>query len=88
LLRRPHVAARFQRTRRRQLTAAEQAAFELAFIPLTAARALVELHPEKGDRKLEGAALRYPRRYMDETDPPLTGVAPVALASGLGRKVL
>ena len=60
------------------LTAAEQAAFELPFIPLADARALVELYAEKGDRKYERAALKYLRRYMDESDPSLADVAQVA----------
>ena len=60
------------------LTAAEQAAFELPFIALADARALVELYAEKGDRKYERAALKYPRRYMDEASPSLADVAQVA----------
>jgi hypothetical protein len=50
-----HPGARFRRAiRGRNLTAAEQAAFELPFIPLVDARALVELYAEKGDRKTSG----------------------------------
>jgi hypothetical protein len=60
------------------LTAAEQAAFEVAFVPLEQARALVELYAEKGDGKFERAALRYLRRYLDESDPSLVDVAQVA----------
>ena len=61
------------------LTAAEQAAFEVPFVPLTEARAaLVELYAEKGDVKYERAALKYMRRYMDEADPSLADVAQVA----------
>lgn len=45
------------------LIAAEQAAFEVAFVPLADARALVELYAEKGDRKFERAALKYNRRF-------------------------
>jgi hypothetical protein len=60
------------------MIAAEQAAFELAFVPLTEARALVELYAEKGDRKFERAALKYLRRYLDEADPSLVDVAQVA----------
>lgn len=60
------------------LVAAEQAAFEVAFVPLTDARALVELYAEKGDRKYEPAALRYLRRYLDEANPSLVDVAQVA----------
>jgi len=43
----------------RNLIAAEQAAFEVRFVPLAEARALVELYAEKGDRKYERAALKY-----------------------------
>ena len=63
--------------RRRQPDQAEQAAFEIQFIPLADARALVELYAKKGDRKYERAALKYLRRYMDETNPSLTDVAQV-----------
>jgi hypothetical protein len=60
------------------LTHAEQAAFEVPFIPLEQARALVELYAEKGDRKYERAALKYLRRYLEEADPSLADVAQVA----------
>ena len=56
------------------LIAAEQAAFEIPFIPLAEARALVELYAEKGGRKFERAALKYlrpvhaPRRTRRSTD--------------------
>ena len=74
-----HPGARLQRALAvGNLTAAEQAAFEVAFVPLAEARALVELYAEKGDRKFERAALKYLRRYMDEADPSLADVAQVA----------
>ena len=74
-----HPGARLQRALAAgTLTAAEQAAFEIQFIPLADARALVELYAEKGDRKYERAALKYLRRYMDEATPSLTDVAQVA----------
>jgi hypothetical protein len=74
-----HPSARFQRALAAgNLTAAEQAAFELPFITLADARGLVELYAEKGDRKFERAALRYLRRYMDEANPSLADVAQVA----------
>ena len=63
---------------RGNLIAAEQAAFELGFIPLVDARALVELYAQKGDGKYERAALKYLRRYLDETDPSLADVAQLA----------
>lgn len=64
-----HLGARLQRALATgNLIAAEQAAFEVAFIPLEQARALVELYAEKGERKYERAALKYLRRYLDESD--------------------
>lgn len=74
-----HPGARLQRALAAgNLTAAEQAAFEVSFVPLTEARALVELYAEKGDRRYERAALKFLRRYMDEADPSLADVAQVA----------
>ena len=74
-----HPGARLQRALAAgNLTAAEQAAFEIPFIPLAEARALVELYAEKGDRKYERAALKYLARYMAEAGPTLTDVAQVA----------
>ena len=58
--------------------AAEAAAFEVAFVPLTNARALVELYAEQGDPKYERAALKYLARYMAEGEPSLADVAPLA----------
>ena len=74
-----HPGARLQRALAAgNIFAAEQAAFEVPFVPLTEARALVELYAEKGDRKFERAALKYLRRYLDEADPSLGDVAQVA----------
>ena len=71
--------ARLQRAlAARNLTAAEQAAFEIAFISLAQARELVELYAEKGDPKYERAALKYLTRYMAEGSPSLADVAQVA----------
>ena len=61
------LGARLQRAlAARNLTSAEQAAFEIAFISLEQARDLVELYAEKGDPKYERAALKYLARYMAE----------------------
>jgi hypothetical protein len=60
------------------LTAAEQAAFEVAFVPLGQARALVDLYAEHGDPKYERAALKYLARYLTEGEPSLTDVAQMA----------
>lgn len=74
-----HPDARFKRALGAgNLPAAEAAAFELAFIPLADARALVELYAEKGDRKYEWAALRYLGRFLGEANPSLADVAQVA----------
>ena len=74
-----HPAARLQRAlAARNLTAAEQAAFEIAFISLTDARELVELYAEKGDPKYERAALKYLARYLAEESPSLMDLAQVA----------
>ena len=62
-----HPGARLQRALAvGNLTAAEQAAFEIAFVPLAQARALVELYAEKGDPKYERAALNRLFRYLTE----------------------
>ncbi len=53
------------------LIAADQAAFELAFIPLADARALVELYAQEGDRTCERTALKYLGRYLSEANPSL-----------------
>ena len=77
--RRGHPGARLQRALASgNLIAAEQAAFEVAFVPLTEARALLELYAEKGDPKSERAALKYLHRYIDEANPALGDVVQVA----------
>jgi hypothetical protein len=74
-----HPGARLQRALAAgNLIAAEQAAFDVPFVPLTGARALVVAYAEKGDRKFERAALRYLRRYLEEADPSLADAAQVA----------
>ena len=74
-----HPGARLQRALAvGNLTAAEQAAFEIPFISLAQARELVELYAEKGDRKYERAALKYLTRYMAEAQPSLADVAQIA----------
>jgi hypothetical protein len=74
-----HPGARLQRALAAgNLTAAEQAAFEVPFVPLADARALVELYAEKGDPKYERAALKYLTRYMTEANPSLADAAQVA----------
>ena len=74
-----HPSARLQRALAvGNLIAAEQAAFEISFIPLAQVRLLVELYAEKGDPKFERAALKYLAGYMDEEKPSLSDVAQVA----------
>lgn len=80
-----HPGARFRRALDAgNLTAAEQAAFDLPFVPLSDARALIELYAEKGDPKFERAALRYLLRYMTEANPSVVDVAQVA--GGLAQR--
>ena len=74
-----HPGARLQRALAAgNLTAAEQAAFEVPYVPLEQARALVKLYAEKGDKKYERAALKYLLRYLEEANPSLADVAQVA----------
>ena len=74
-----HPGARLQQALASgNLTAAEQAAFEVAFVPLPEARGLVELYAEKGHPKYERAAMKYLRRLMDEQDPSLADFVQVA----------
>ena len=74
-----HPGARLQRALAAgNLTAAEQAAFEVAFVPLAQARALVELYAEHGDPKYERAALKYLARYLAEGEPTLVDIAQIA----------
>ena len=74
-----HPGARLQRALAAgNLTAAEQASFEIAFISLADARELVELYAEKGDPKYERAALQYLARYLAEESPSLMDLAQVA----------
>lgn len=74
-----HPGARLQRALAAgNLIAAEQAAFDVAFVPLAQARALVDLYAEHGDPKYERAALKYLARYLTEGEPSLTDVAQMA----------
>ena len=78
--------ARLQRAlAARNLTSAEQAAFEIAFISLEQARELFELYAEKGDPKYERAALKYLARYMAEGNPSLVDLAQI---TGLAERSL
>ena len=82
-----HPGARLQRALAAgNLTAAEQAAFDVTFVPLADARALVELYAEHGDPKYERAALKYLLRYLTEANPSLADVAQVA--GGLARRAM
>lgn len=84
-----HPGARLARALERgNLTAAEQAAFEISFVPLPQARQLVELYAEKGDGKYERAALKYLRRYMDEARPEPTLADLAQLAGVLAERAM
>ena len=81
--------ARLQRAlAARNLTSAEQAAFEVAFVPLAQARELVELYAEKGDPKYERAALKYLTRYMAEANPTPTLADVAQIAAVLAERGL
>ena len=74
-----HPGARLQRALAvGNLIAAEKAAYEVDFVPLAQARALVELYAERGDPKYERAALKYLARYLTEGEPTLVDVAQMA----------
>jgi hypothetical protein len=65
-----HPGARLQRALAvGNVIAAEQAAFELAFVPLAQARALVELYAVKGDRKYERARAQVPEPLPRRGEP-------------------
>lgn len=84
-----HPGARLARALERgNLVAAEQAAFEVAFVPLAQARQLVELYAESGDPKYERAALKYLRRYMDEARPEPTLADVVQVAAVLAERAM
>jgi hypothetical protein len=59
-----HLTAQFQRAvQKRDLAEAEAILGTQAFVPLSAARELVELYAEHGSPKYEKAALKYLLRY-------------------------
>jgi hypothetical protein len=75
----PHAHARFRRAiERRALWLAEDAARELPNLPLEDALQLVHLYFERGSPKAERAAMRWLRRYLEESDPSLVQFARVA----------
>ena len=72
-----HPGARLQRALAvGNLTAAEQAAFEIPFIFSLRHGRSSEL--AEGDRKYSRAALKYLTRYMAEAQPSLADVAQIA----------
>lgn len=74
-----HPYARFRRAiERRALWAAEDAARELAELPLADALQLVHLYAERGSPKYERAALRWLERYLAEGSPRLARFAETA----------
>lgn len=73
-----HPGARLQRALAvGNLIAAEQAAWEVPFVPLAEARLLVELYAEKDDPKYERPALKYLARYLAEENPSLMDLAQI-----------
>jgi hypothetical protein len=77
-LRRPPRRTPSTRPRGRESDCRRAGRFEVAFVPLAQARALVELYAEHGDPKYERAALKYLARYLTEGDPTLADVAQMA----------
>jgi hypothetical protein len=66
-----HLSAQFQRAVQRRDLADAEAILGHAFVPLSAARELVELYAERGSPKYEKAALKYLTRYLTEATPHL-----------------
>ncbi len=63
-----HANVRFRRAiERRALWMAEDAARELPSLPLQDALQLVHLYAERGSPKFEAAAMKWLRRYLDES---------------------
>ena len=74
-----HPGARLQRALAAgNLIAAKQAAFEVAFVPLTEAPCPARVVCGEGRPKSERAALKYLHRYIDEANPSLGDVVQVA----------
>jgi hypothetical protein len=74
-----HPGAIFQRAvRAGNLVEVESILTDMRFVPLTHARALVELYAQHGSPKSEKAALKYLGRYLSETEPSLADVAQLA----------
>jgi hypothetical protein len=69
---------RFRRAiERRALWMAEDAARELPNLSLEDALQLVYLYAERGSPKFEKAAMRWLRRYLDDSEPRLRNFAKV-----------
>ncbi|HET8777922.1 MAG TPA: hypothetical protein VFN76_09705 [Candidatus Limnocylindria bacterium] len=82
-----HPGAIFQRAvRSGNVAEVEALLLDMGWVPLEHARALVELHAEKGSAKYEPAALKYLGRYLAEANPSLAGVA--QLASVLAERLM
>lgn len=74
-----HIGAQLQRAiKRRDVVDVESILSDMAFVPLTYARELVELYADHGSPKYERAALRYLERYPAEAKPSLADVAQVS----------
>ena len=75
----PHAHVRFRRAiERRALWLAEDAARELANLPLEDALQLGHLYAERGSPKFEKAAMRWLEPYLNEGTPRLWHFAKVA----------
>jgi len=81
-----HPEARLRRALAvRNLTAAEQAAFEVAFVQLAQARALVELYAEHGDPKVRPCSAQVSRPPPDRGEADARRRRPDGRASGRAR---
>jgi hypothetical protein len=76
-----HAYARFRRAiDHRALWAAEDAAREMPQLSLEDALQLVHLYADRGSPKFEAAAMKWLRRYLDESSPRLEHFAKVVVS--------
>jgi hypothetical protein len=64
----------------RALWAAEDAAREMQTLSLEDALQLVHLYADRGSPKFEAAAMKWLRRYLDESSPRLENFAKVVMS--------
>ncbi|TML46407.1 MAG: hypothetical protein E6G20_10870 [Actinobacteria bacterium] len=80
-----HAYAEFQRALKNgNLWVAEAGARDLPQVPLADALKLVHLYAERESPKLEKAAMKWLRRYLDESSPRLDHFAKIVV--GLAQR--